>query len=111
MGHGPVGGGGEAGRGAGPGVAVTQPDRSTGERGVGRAALLVSEEQKQQQRNSGAMQGLGEAGLGSRAAALLEEGSWAKNSGEEGERGGCAVAGDELSRAATMAAVTERDRE
>ena len=28
----------------------------------------------------------------------------AKNSDEEGERGGCAVAGDELSRAATMAA-------
>ena len=37
--------------------------------------LLISEEQKQQQGNSGAMQGLGEAGLGSRAAVLLEEGS------------------------------------
>ena len=46
--------------------------------------LLVSEEQKQQQGNSGAMQGLGEAGLDSRAAVLLEEGS----------------CGEELSRAA-----------
>ena len=49
--------------GAGPGVAVTQPDRSTGERGVGRAALLVSEEQKQQHIHGDRKQEVAAAGL------------------------------------------------